>query len=154
MNRSPLFVIGTILFAFSSCQDDNLVRKYCHIPEREWNRHDTCLFAIPEVPHTGTYDLKLGLRFGKQISKRNIILGVEQTLHNPEQTIRDTLTVQIRDEEGNFPEKGVNLIYTEQHILTLHLKKGQHGTISIHRFMLDPPLRDIADVGILITPQK
>ena len=148
-----LHLIYCIALLLTACTIDNdvLVDAYSHIDDSKWSSSDRKTFALDTVEKTGDYRLSVRLRTTSEVEFQKIYVVVEQQLHNPMLRSRDTVVVQLTNEQGVMLEKGVDLYnYVVPLDKAIRLHKGQSGEVALSHVMRRTQLKGITDVGVKI----
>lgn len=141
-------VVATVLL--TTCTDGTFLHRYLPITDEGWGRADTLRFSLPDISRTGDYPVSVGLRYGNRFPYTGMWVEAEIRLFHPSLVCRDTLYIPISDENGHSLGQGVSLQQHEVPLTTLHLQRGQQGTIRLRQIMMREVVPDISDVGIRI----
>ena len=153
-SNTYLFFVALMTIAISvfSCDDPRIYDHYEAIPQEGWERSDMLTFHIPAIQQSGTYQQAIGLRATQDYPFQSLTLIVEQTIFPKKQTLRDTITCCIINEQGRMEGKnGISSTEVVAPLRTLQLKQGDSLAISIRHDMQRVVLPGITDVGIRIT---
>lgn len=159
MTKPPCFlIIAALALSLAACRPDpaTLVHEYRQVRGEEgWNVRDTIRIAVPAAPRDGDYRIAVGMRVTNAFSWEGVWVEAELQVDTPRVRHVDTLFVRLYDEQARPLTEGVNLLQVEQPApKTLHLRKGQKGSLRLRHLMRRETLPYITDVGAAIQQQN
>lgn len=141
-----------LLGLWASCDNHPAAYQYCSTPIEGWEPGDTLKYKVDTLKASGVYDFSLGVRTSSSTPYpyQSLWVVVYQQWHNPEQTMVDTVKLQLTNEWGDPQGHGVTLYQFDQPWRKLPLVKGQWADIRITHIMRSEMLRGVSDVGICL----
>ena len=152
--KKSVFILG-LLLSLLSCKNDLLYEEYIKIPGETWNNRNILHFSAGISDTTGVYDIFIIVRNINRYEFSNLFIFV--TAQSPDNKIvRDTVEIQIADDEGNWLGKGAASIFTVTRPYRLNIKFPIPGIyiFDIEQAMRVDNLKYVTDVGISIEKSK
>ncbi len=152
-SKAAFLAVLMMLCAVWSCDSRRaIIDSYVSLPSTGWDTYDTLSYPIDSIESSGDYTLAVHVRTTRNIPFQSIKVVVEQNYDKPQLQLRDTMEVELADDQGNLEGQGLYLYTTgtdSPH--SLHLSRGQRGEVRLTHIMRCDPLPSIRDVGISIS---
>lgn len=148
--RGAMMAMLTVGLMFVACTRSTLLHRYQPVGQQGWARTDTLSFTLPDVSTEGDYELAVGLRYGNVFPYEGIWVVAETRLVHPNAFHRDTLYLATADDDGRPLGQGISMDQREVSLSTLHLHKGQSGTVRLRHIMTREVVPNISDVGLRV----
>ena len=147
-----LFVL-TVALSMSSCSRKTIYSHYEHTPIDGWGwgQSDTLYFSVAPVREGGVFAEQIGIRMNTAYPFMGLSLVVRQKTKLSGVSRKDTVTVKVTDEDGNYLGRGFSLYEHLQPLPDIKLEDDDSLSICVWHFMRRENLRGISDVGITLT---
>lgn len=155
MAKHPcLRVLAALALTLTGCRPDpsTLVHEYRQVRGDEgWNVRDTIRIPVPAVPADADYRLSVGMRVTNAFSWEGVWVEAELVVDTPHVRHADTLFVRVYDGQARPLAEGVNLLQVEVPApKSVHLRRGQKGSLRLRHLMRRETLPFITDVGVAL----
>ncbi len=148
-----MILIGIVITALQSCNDNALVNTFETIPNQNWSYVKPVKAKVEIKDSTKAYHIYINFRHTADYSYSNIwlrfhVLG-PKLIDTPERK-----EFQLALADGAWLGKGSGNLYSYQLIYKEGYKFPSAGTytIVVEQNMRDNPLKNISDVGIRVEP--
>lgn len=123
---------------------------YKPLPPSGWDTAEAVSFPVDSIPADGFYVLTIGLRTSaaRPYPYRGITLRIGTRFPDTAQMRTKDLALPLADTRGDTEGNGTTLFQYEHTADTLHLRRGERGTIRIAHAMRDRVLTGITDIGV------
>ena len=156
-----IFMVAVAFFAtatFVSCYQNTAYFKYFPIKIEGWEKADFLEFIVPSVSLGGYYVEEIGVRTSRDYPYRQLSLAIDQKIisttgEQPTRVKKDTIIVDIYDEEGRVEGRGVNLRQHNIPFKSFKLYPGDSIVMRISHGMQRLSVKGISDVGLKVTRQ-
>ena len=143
---------------FMSCYQNTAFFRYLPVNVKGWEKADRLEFCVPSVTAGGYYVEEIGVRTCRDYPYRQLSLCIQQKVVSTtgQQTARekkDTIVVDVYDEEGRVEGRGINLKQHQVPFKSLKLNPGDSIVMHISHAMQRLSVEGISDVGVKVTRQ-
>ncbi len=143
------------LLLFGSCAERKCIcNTYTSIPIEGWDTNDTLFMHIDTIMQSADYEFEVGVRSTRLYPYQYLWLLAKVQLFCPDTLLLDTICCKVADINGNFLGNGLSVFDNSNLVTTLHLYKGQYGTISLRHIMRRSQLPGLTDIGVIICTNK
>ena len=143
----PAILICCLGTAFiTACQDSLHYAEYKQLPHKQWDRHDTLVYHIPQAQHDAKMDFTLGIRSNKDFNYKTIVAQAELRCDSQ---ITATMPITIKLDNDSLPFRHPNADRLSTPIPII-LKANKTYTLHITHSMRLNPLDGIPCVGIFL----
>jgi gliding motility-associated lipoprotein GldH len=145
-----LFLLIT-LFAFFSCDKNQVYEKNIEIPGLSWNKDSVVRFSVNIQDTISPHNIYVNVRNTSQYEMQNLFLFIKTTSPTG-LTLRDTFECYLADERGKWLGSGWGDIYSNQFIYKKNIRFPVSGvyTFEYTQAMRTDDLRYISDIGLRI----
>ena len=141
---------GIVCLILASCTNGTLVHQYETVDNDGWVRADTIYFDLPAATETGDYGLSVAMRYANSFPYEGIWIIAEGKMKKPTTHWRDTLYFRMADNEGIPMGHGVVVMQNDTLVRTMHMQKGQNGSLRIWHIMRREVMPSVREVGIKV----
>ena len=143
---------------FVSCYQNTAFYRYFPVNIEGWEKADFLEYSVPSVSLGGYYVEEIGVSTSRDYPYRQLSLAIQQkvistTGEQPMRVKKDTIVIDVYDEEGRVEGRGVNL---KQHTIpfkSLRLHPGDSIMMRISHNMQRLSVKGVSDVGVKVTRQ-
>lgn len=155
MKRINLFVftaLSLLIMGMAGCTTNNVIDTNEEMPQRNWSYVNKVKAVVGIKDETSAFALKLKLRHTSDYRYSNIYILMH--LSGPGmQKVTRRYEYRLAESDGQWLGKGSGNLYT--YVLPLlsdyHFPKSGEYTIEIEQNMRDNPLKEVSDVGIVVS---
>ena len=99
---------------FVSCYQNTAFYRYFPVNIEGWEKADFLEYSVPSVSLGGYYVEEIGVRTSRDYPYRQLSLAIQQkvistTGEQPMRVKKDTIVIEVYEEEGRVEGRGVNL---------------------------------------------
>lgn len=150
-----LFLIGTLLFVFSSCNKNVVFSKYQTFKNNEWFLKDKAVFDVEIKDTESLNNILLMVRHADSYPYSNLFLFVT-TKYPDGKTLTDTMEVVLANQKGEWQGSGAGDIFDFKIPIKKNIRFPNAGSyqFTFEQAMRVDPLPLIMDFGFEIEKAK
>ena len=120
-----------------------------------WNRQMPLVFT-PQYPDSDArYDISLAIRHTNQYAYANLSLTADLLADSGHAPRRSHIVFTLADEAGNWQGAGFGTLYQAKQTIARRVSPHEVRRVAVWQTMTDvPTVRQIAEVGIIVTPSN
>ncbi|SKB68393.1 gliding motility-associated lipoprotein GldH [Parapedobacter luteus] len=145
-------LLGMMIFA-ASCTDTAVLDQNVPITDRAWHYDDQPRLTAHITDAGKHYNIYLNLRHTPDYKYSNIFVLLHQ--HHPDGSdTTERFELRLAEPDGRWLGRGGGSLYAHQQLIKEAVRFPDTGNyvFVIEQNMRENPLREVADVGIRITP--
>lgn len=155
MKRINLFVftaLSLLVIGMAGCTTNNLIDTNEEMPQRNWSYVNKVKAVVGIKDQTKAFSLKFKLRHTSDYRYSNIYILMSLSGPGLNKTTR-RYEYKLAESDGQWLGKGSGNLYT--YVLPLlsdyHFPQAGNYTIELEQNMRDNPLKEVSDVGIIVS---